>query len=225
MPTGVVLPPRLWRGENTGFNVCSNNNLRGSMWSQRTRNARGNKSSNRNQNSRRTHLRKMASIAACIALLLIGGTMMKNAFYPSSTDPNPELAGSVYGMEECKSLAELTKKAGFNVKDIPEADMPFKVMSTSYLWCWNEFAQIIYEGTDNSLTYRKTRGTDDISGDYNQYEQILDKVVNGVDITIKGNHDKYYLATWHTKDYSYSISLNEGITLETILNIIQNSME
>lgn len=58
-------------------------------------------------------------------------------------------------------------------------------MSTSYLWCWNEFAQIIYEGTDNSLTYRKTSGTDDISGDYNQYEQILDKVVNGVDITIK----------------------------------------
>ena len=50
-------------------------------------------------------------------------------------------------------------------------------MSTSYLWCWNEFAQIIYEGTDNSLTYRKTSGTDDISGDYNQYEQILDKVV------------------------------------------------
>lgn len=171
------------------------------------------------------HLRKMASIAACTALLLIGGTMMKNAFYPSSTDPNPELAGSVYGMEECKSLAELTKKAGFNVKDISEADMPFKVMSTSYLWYWNEFAQIIYEGTDNSLTYRKTSGTDDISGDYNQYEQILDKVVNGVDITIKGNHDKYYLATWTTQDFSYSLSVDEGIDLETILNIIQNSME
>ena len=128
-------------------------------------------------------------------------------------------------MEECKSLAELTKKAGFNVKDISEADMPFKVMSTSYLWCWNEFAQIIYEGTDNSLTYRKTSGTDDISGDYNQYEQRLDKVVNGVDITIKGNHDKYYLATWTTQDFSYSLSVDEGIDLETILNIIQNSME
>ena len=50
------------------------------------------------------HLRKMASIAACTALLLIGGTMMKNAFYPSSTDPNPELAGSVYGMEECNRI-------------------------------------------------------------------------------------------------------------------------
>ncbi len=57
-------------------------------------------------------------------------------------------------MEECKSLAELTKSR-FQCKDISEADMPFKVMSTSYLWCWNEFAQIIYEGTDNSLTYRK----------------------------------------------------------------------
>ena len=109
---------------------------------------------NRNESSIRSDLKRGREA--------LGGTMMKNAFYPSSTDPNPELAGSVYGMEECKSLAELTKKAGFNVKDISEADMPFKVMSTSYLWCWNEFAQIIYEGTDNSLTYRKTSGTDDI---------------------------------------------------------------
>jgi hypothetical protein len=53
----------------------------------------------------------------------------------------------------------------------------------------------------------------------------LDKVVNGVDITIKGNHDKYYLATWTTQDFSYSLSVDEGIDLETILNIIQNSME
>ena len=53
-----------------------------------------------------------------------------------------------------------------------------------------------------------------LSGDYNQYEQILDKVVNGVDITIKGNHDKYYLATWTTQDFSYSLSVDEGIDLE-----------
>ena len=36
-------------------------------------------------------------------------------------------------MEECKSLAELTKKAGFNVKDISEADMPFKAVSYTHL--------------------------------------------------------------------------------------------
>lgn len=171
------------------------------------------------------HMRKMASIAACIALLLIGGTMMKNAFYPSFSDPNPELVGGVYGMEECKSLAELTQKAGFDIKNIPETDIPFKVTTTTYLWCWNEFAQIVYEGTDNSLTYRKTRGTEDISGDYNQYEQILDKAVNGVDIMIKGNNDRYYLATWTTQDFSYSLSVDEGIELETFLNIVQNCMD
>ena len=37
--------------------------------------------------------------------------------------------------------------------------------------------------------------------------------------------DKYYLATWTTQDFSYSLSVDEGIDLETILNIIQNSME
>lgn len=171
------------------------------------------------------HLRKMASIAACVALLLIGGTLMKNAFTPSSPSPDQEMVGAVYGMEECKSLAELTQKAGFAVKDISESSIPFKITSTSYTWCWNEFAQIIYEGTDNSLTYRKTRGTDDISGDYNQYDQVLDKVVNGIDVTIKGNNDKYYLVIWHTKDYSYSISLDKGVMLETLSAIVQNAMD
>ncbi len=171
------------------------------------------------------HLRKMASVAACIALLLIGGTMMKNTLLPSQPAPDQEMVGGGYGMEECKSLTELTQKAGFAVKDISESSIPFKVTSTSYTWCWNEFAQIIYEGTDNSLTYRKTRGTDDISGDYNQYDQVSDITIEGVNMTVKGNKDLYSLATWHTKDYSYSISLNEGITLETLLSIIQNTMD
>ncbi len=168
---------------------------------------------------------KMASVAACVALLLVAGTMMKNAFYPSSPSPDQEMVGGVYGMEECQSLTELSQKAGFNVKAIPETSIPFKVKSTSYTWCWNEFAQIVYEGADNSLTYRKTRGTDDISGDYNQYEQIVDKVVNGIDITVKGNSDKYYLAIWKTGDFSYSISVDEGVELEILSNIIQNSMD
>lgn len=170
-------------------------------------------------------LRKLTSIAACIALLVIGGTMMKNTFYPSSPSPDQEMVGAGYGMEECQSLTELTQKAGFDVKDIPESAIPFKITSTSYTWCWNEFAQIVYEGDNNSLTYRKTAMDEDISGDYNQYEQIVDKVVNGIDITVKGNNDKYYLAIWHTNDYSYSISLDEGIELETMSELLQNGMD
>ena len=33
------------------------------------------------------HLRKMASIAAGVALLLIGGTLMKNEFRPADSNP------------------------------------------------------------------------------------------------------------------------------------------
>lgn len=171
------------------------------------------------------HLRKMTSIAACIALLLIGGTLMKNAFTSSSPSPDQEMAGVAYGMEECKSLTELTQKAGFDIKNVPETDIPFKVTTTTYLWCWNEFAQIVYEGTDNSLTYRKTRGTDDISGDYNQYDQVSDITINEIEITVKGNKGLYNLAIWHTKDYSYSVSLDEGVKLETMSELLQNCMD
>ena len=42
------------------------------------------------------HLWKMASIAACVALLLIGGTMMKNAFYPTTPSPDQEMLGRFF---------------------------------------------------------------------------------------------------------------------------------
>ena len=171
------------------------------------------------------HPQKMATVAACIALLLIGGTMMKNAFYPTTPSPDQEMVGAGYGMEECKSLTELSQKAGFDVKDIPETVIPFNVKSTSYTWCWNEFAQIVYEGDNNSLTYRKTTVDDDISGDYNQYDQVSDITIDGVNITVKGNKDLYNLAIWHTKDYSYSISLDEGLELETMSELLQNCMD
>lgn len=165
---------------------------------------------------------KIASIAACAAFLLLAGTVTKNAFFPSYPDSEQEMAGAVYGMEECTSAAELSQKAGFDIKDISGEYIPFEVESVSYTWCWNEFAQIIYEGTGDRLIYRKTEGTEDISGDYNEYGQVLERIVNGVEITIKGNNDKYYLATWHTNNYSYSISIDNGISLESLSDIVQN---
>ena len=61
-----------------------------------------------------------------------------------------------------------------------------------------------------------------------EYSSNLDTCIFKSDnfiIIMGGNHDKYYLATWTTQDFSYSLSVDEGIDLETILNIIQNSME
>ena len=50
-------------------------------------------------------------------------------------------------------------------------------------------------------------------------------MIDGVNITVKGNKDLYNLATGHTNDYSYSISLDEGIELKTMLELLQNCMD
>ena len=65
----------------------------------------------------------------------------KMLFIPPPQSPDQEMVGAGYGMEECKSLTELSQKAGFDVKGIPESVIPFKVESISYTWCWNEFAR------------------------------------------------------------------------------------
>ncbi|WP_405355183.1 hypothetical protein [Ruminococcus sp.] len=167
--------------------------------------------------------KRIASAAACIALLIVGSIVVQNILSVNHTNPNIDIdvEGPSADVIECNSASELSQKAGFEVYDINY--IPFNVSSSEYSWCWNEFAQIDYSGNDNVLTYRKVVGNQDISGDYREYSVILNKSINGDNITIKGNEDEYSLAIWQSEEYSYSIYLNQGVDLNSIIKVIQYS--
>lgn len=110
--------------------------------------------------------------------------------------------------------AELSKKAGFPVQDIES--LPFIPTSTTYSWCWDIFAEITYESSSNTAWYRKTTGTEDISGDYTDYDQIMTETINGSTVTLKGNDDSIFLAVWQKDGYSSSLNFSDGISLDSI---------
>lgn len=163
---------------------------------------------------------KIASVAACIALVFISGAVVKNFIIPDNT-PDIDTGNPTADMVECGSASELSLKAGFSVNDITY--IPFDVTSTSYTWCWNEFAQVEYNGSENALLYRKIEGNTDISGDYSEYAQINNKTVDGAAITLKGNDDKYSLAIWQYGGYSYSVYLNQGVDFDSMLKIVESA--
>lgn len=162
------------------------------------------------------------SFAACIALILTAVlTFSGTALHAPSSTPKQDDSQTqeINGIEECASLDELTVKVNFTVAELKE--LPFTPEQISYLSLWNTLAEINYEGTDNAITFRTSKDKEDNSGDYNIYETTETIDINGVSVTLKGNNQTYSLAIWQNGDYSYSISLENGISKEELAELLK----
>lgn len=73
-----------------------------------------------------------------------------------------------------------------------------------------------------TLTYRKAKGTEDISGDYNSYTYENTIEVFGKKVTLKGSDkDKISLAIWNDGTYAYSIMVGKEVSLKDMEKMIK----
>ena len=73
------------------------------------------------------------------------------------------------------------------------------------------------------MVIRKAAGTEDISGDYNEYPEIYNVTVSEREVTMKGTDGKVNVAVWNTDDYSYAITASDAVTSEYMINLIENT--
>ena len=193
---------------------------------------------------------KQLGIAACFAVLVLAAFLIRGNFWslpqdkasaPSSQEElaaNPDsgmqdsgelessvpssneetMVGSSYGIVELEDTAALSEAVGFPVEDL--TSLPFEVRQVTYCSYFNDFAEINYTGDGQSLSYRKAKGTEDISGDYNEYQNDKHLTIHGLDILLKGNSEKYTLAVWTDGTYAYALSFEQEVTEEEITAII-----
>ena len=81
--------------------------------------------------------------------------------------------------------------------------------------------QVTFKNGTDEVLYRMSKGSEDISGDYNEYELTRDIDVDGIKAVFKGNADKVYVMTWSNDDFSYSISFTAGISEENAKELIK----
>lgn len=172
---------------------------------------------------------KYISIAACCALI-VGAAYGIHTLHPDKTvseeedmttadmvDDGAQIANP---MKEYGSAEELSDAVGFTVREIGE--LPFTVKETLYFTYDDTLAEIRYTGDDQEVYFRKSQGEDeDNSGVYNTYSQTTTITVGDTEITCKGESDAYELAIWKKDGYSYSISLQTGISLEELQAMIE----
>lgn len=124
------------------------------------------------------------------------------------------------------SAKELSKNMGFQITDIPDKILPYKISEKVYYNYGNGLAEIQYVSEKAQyIVYRKQTGKNkDISEDYTEYNKTTTIKIHSINICLKGEKNKYNLATWSKGNYSYSLNFSDGITKNTFQNILKSTI-
>ena len=148
-------------------------------------------------------------------------------FIASSQINKPEIApgpvdtggvDGIYGIKEYESAKSLSAASGINIEDLN--NLPFKVSETVYNDYENNLAEIVYSDANQNIYYRVSKGSEDNSGDYNEYSKVYNKDINGITVTLKGDRELIYLVLYEKDGYSYSIGASNGLTEQQIEKMI-----
>ena len=132
---------------------------------------------------------------------------------PMMQIPNPFM--------EYESLGDAEKAVGFDFT-VPEgingaAEYVYRVMN-------GEMMEIICRNAagEEVARFRKAKGSDDISGDYNEYSDV--RTDNSLkNITYRGENGMFTGAIWVEGEYTFALSLAEAMTLEQVGVIISQT--
>ena len=150
-------------------------------------------------------------VISVLLVLALAGCHKEKKEEPMVQIPNPFI--------ETETLRDAVKEAGFEL-EIPESFNG----SVRYIYrvMKEQMIEIICvdENNEEIARIRKGTGSDDISGDYNEYPDVtMDNSLRN--ITFKGTDKKYVLATWQENGYSYAVSVTEGKTLDEMQELLK----
>lgn len=119
---------------------------------------------------------------------------------------------------DCKTLDDAQKIAGFDMA-VPEK-MPEGYSQSAIRAIKDTMIEIIYVNGDDEIRIRKGAGSEDISGDYNNYAESDTATVDNKQITMKGDNGKVNVATWVDGAYTYAITTDGlGVDSAVILDM------
>ncbi|MDY6416636.1 MAG: hypothetical protein SPK83_07275 [Succinivibrio dextrinosolvens] len=84
----------------------------------------------------------------------------------------------------------------------------------------NKLIQVVFRDGNKSILLRKAKGTDDISGDYNKYNNIDNQQVKEYSVTMKGRGDGYYVSSWSYGSFSFAVTSSSPLSAEYMKTLI-----
>lgn len=129
-----------------------------------------------------------------------------------------EIVGMPNPFVEYKTVDEAQKVLPFSAV-VPSNVKGYELKNVSVMS--NEMLQLIYKNGDKELKYRMEKGSDDISGDYNEYKDI--KTVKVGDVEVKVRKSEETMSTiWTNGDLTFSLYSNGNLNEKDITDIISS---
>lgn len=155
--------------------------------------------------------RFFAVLLAVTCLLALGACGKKE---PETGMANP--------WKEVTSLEEAAAEVGFSM-NAPAAVEGYE--SKTIRVCVPEGSRIIEvtfrNVNDETVCIRKGEGSEDISGDYNQYDAGGTMDVGGMTVNMRANGESIRVATWQKDGFTYSITLSAGMVTDAVVALIE----
>lgn len=126
--------------------------------------------------------------------------------------PNP--------ITEYKTVEDAEKATSFKAKLPSKLPDGYKMSFISVIS--GEILNIFYSSGTNEICYRMAKGDEDISGDYNIYDDILAVQIGGLAVTVRGSGGLYSSAVWHDGEFSCSLYSTTGLDESEFTKIIKS---
>lgn len=137
---------------------------------------------------------------------------------PAAWGPAEDPVGIPNPFTDYETLEEAVSAVGFGFV-VPDAIQGHEISLIQVLG-ENSMIQAIYGEDEVDVLVRKAVGSDDISGDYNNYSQTGEKTVDGRTVTVKGENDRVMVALWTEGGYAYSIGVGDGMDPDSMTALI-----
>ena len=151
------------------------------------------------------------------ALVACGGGQA--AEQEGSGQSEQQQAGVPNPFVDCTSAYEAAQLAGFEVT-FPESVPGYS--QRLYQAIEGQMAQCFYSEGEQRVLVRKAvdDGSGDISGDYNEYDEVSKADVEGTEVTEKGTGGLVYCAIWSKDGYLFAIDADAGLESDVIESLV-----
>lgn len=176
----------------------------------------------------------LATLALAVTAFSACGTAKKTeSKVESSAVESSEVAGSgeaASGTQaeaanpwiDVRDLKEALKETGVELK-APEKIGDFHLSHVQAIQDGG-IVQVFYgslaDQTETQALLRKAKSMEDISGDYTVYPEDRRVSDSEGEVRLRGQDGRVYLATWQRGDYSYSLSLAQGMEEAKVTEVI-----
>lgn len=133
----------------------------------------------------------------------------------STQIPNPYV--------DYETLEEACEAAGVSLR-LPDSIEGYERID--YQAIDGQMVNVIYTAADGSmLLIRKAKGSEDISGDYNEYEHNSEQTINDIDVQVRGDGDTLSAAVWYDNGEAYSMTVDRPMEKDRGLELLQQLID